>query len=193
MSVRKGAEIRLNFLVFHSWARPLILFVFPHWKCNALFRRRTRWKRIPCDWKVWCGQWKEFPEFLQPLPKNVSGLRGTEGVIIKSSTHCSRGKWATESFEEQAGDQISSLFELGISFFSPSEPETVSSGHKTLCPQDTHTQRKAVKQVVTHPDVYSNTWKWLWLQIKRLGKTTAVHSVSRATAATSKSGQRDGA
>lgn len=31
-------------------------------------------------------------------------------------------------------------------------------------------ERKADKRVVTHPLVYSNTWKWLWLQIKGTGK-----------------------
>lgn len=30
-------------------------------------------------------------------------------------------------------------------------------------------ERKADKRVVTHPLVYSNTWKWLWLQIKGTG------------------------
>lgn len=82
---RKEAEIRLEFLLFHFWTRPLILFLFPHSKCNALFRRRTGRKRSPCDWRVWCGQWKEFPEFLHLPLKNVTGSGGREGEMIKSS------------------------------------------------------------------------------------------------------------
>lgn len=64
--------------------RPLALSVFPYSNCNALFRRRTGGKKRACDWRVWCGHWKEFSTFLALPQKNETEYGGRVDKILEN-------------------------------------------------------------------------------------------------------------
>lgn len=87
MREQEGERYAFTSSYFTLGPPPFCFSFFPHSNCNSLFRRRTERKKWACDWRVWCGHWKEFSKFL-PLPlKEQDRIRKEEGErgMIKSS------------------------------------------------------------------------------------------------------------
>lgn len=146
---RKEAEIGFEFLLFHFWSHPLILFLFPHSKCNALFRRRTGRKRSPCDRRVWCGQWKEFPEFL-PL-KNVTGSGGRDDWVLENTAV--RGSKLERALE----NKLEIIYHPCVNRIFCVRVWNRKLWTLNLQPEEV---------VTTHQNVYPDILNWLWLQFK---------------------------
>lgn len=81
-SVERGSkrELRLSGpLISLLWPAPTLFLLFPPQIVIPYLGDGREGKNKTCDFRVWCGHWKEFSEF-QPLPlKNKTGLGGLKG------------------------------------------------------------------------------------------------------------------
>lgn len=81
-SVERGSkrELRLSGpLISLLWPAPTLFLLFPPQIVSPYLGDGREGKNKTCDFRVWCGHWKEFSEF-HPLPlKNKMGLGGQKG------------------------------------------------------------------------------------------------------------------